>query len=255
MPGGYLHTKLFGGYMDFHLVGCIHLSFNYKYTCRINIIRFEDDADLDALMMDERSKRSMLTEFFNMNSSDPDAQHLNCLYKNFPSRYVWDSTKRDSDIVHRLLLRINDTLKSFGKEVDDYHIVPCSFVPTDSEELTREVSAELSLPVLDIDLHTLDELNIEQRGAFNILFDKAMAGEGGSFFVDGPSGTGKSFFLYKVLLANIRSKGFIALVVATSGIASFCFLEGRTAHSRFKIPIDITSIVKCQVSYQSGDAY
>ncbi|GAA0170321.1 hypothetical protein LIER_24612 [Lithospermum erythrorhizon] len=75
----------------------------------------------------------------------------------------------------------------------------------------------------------------------------------GVYFVDGPGGTGKSF-LYKVLLAHIRSRGYIGLIVASSGIAASGFLGGRTAHSRFKIPIDGGPHVKCQMSFQSSEA-
>lgn len=344
-------------------------------------VRFEDDDDLKKLMNEERLKRSMLTEFFHMNSTDEEARRLNCLYKNFPRYFVWDSSKRvwnrrkrgvvvgrlctvnpsederyylrilllnvrgpksyldlltvngvvcetnqeaaykrgllhrdddiekcmeeasvfqmaptlrmlfatllyyckpskpaelftkfydcmsedfvrdsqrfrisEKDIMHRVLLGINDTLKSLGKEVDDYHIVPFAFVTTETEQLTREISSEMGLPVPEDDINAVEQLNEQQRYAFDVILDKALTDKGGAFFVDGPGGTGKSF-LYKVLLAHIRSRGLIALVVASSGIASSCFIGGRTAHSRFKIPIDVSLGVKCKISFQSGDAY
>ncbi len=56
------------------------------------------------------------------------------------------------------------------------------------------------------------------------------------FFVDGPGGTGKTF-LYNLLLGHMRVRGGIALAVASSGIAALLMEGGRTAHSRFKIPI------------------
>lgn len=37
--------------------------------------------------------------------------------------------------------------------------------------------------------------------------------------MDGPGGTGKTF-LYKALLARVRSEGLIAIATATSGIAA-----------------------------------
>ncbi|GAA0156668.1 hypothetical protein LIER_38315 [Lithospermum erythrorhizon] len=36
----------------------------------------------------------MLTEFFHMNSSDSEAQRLNCYYKEFPRHFDWDMVKR-----------------------------------------------------------------------------------------------------------------------------------------------------------------
>ena len=64
--------------------------------------------------------------------------------------------------------------------------------------------------------------------------------QGGAFFVDGPRGTGKAF-LYSLLLARVRSAGDIALPVASFGIAALLLAGGKTAHSRFKIPVRSTS--------------
>ena len=71
------------------------------------------------------------------------------------------------------------------------------------------------------------------------------------FFVDGPGGTGKTF-LYKALLARVRSKGKIAIATATSGVAASIMPEGRTAHSRFKIPLTIQDGGVCNFTKQSG---
>nr|KAJ0220434.1 hypothetical protein LSAT_V11C200088820 [Lactuca sativa] len=52
--------------------------------------------------------------------------------------------------------------------------------------------------------------------------------------------TGKTF-MWTVILAYFRSLGKIVLAVAASGIASRLLPSGRTAHSRFNIPIDLSS--------------
>lgn len=70
------------------------------------------------------------------------------------------------------------------------------------------------------------------------------------FFVDGPGGTGKTF-LYNLLLAKVRSEGEIALAVASSGIAALLLDGGRTAHSMFKIPINISERSTCAISVNS----
>lgn len=56
------------------------------------------------------------------------------------------------------------------------------------------------------------------------------------FFVDGPGGTG-STYLYKALLGKVRLMDLIAIATVTSGIVALILPGGRTAHSRFKIPI------------------
>ena len=56
------------------------------------------------------------------------------------------------------------------------------------------------------------------------------------FFEDGPGGTRKTY-LYRALLARVRTTDRITVATATSGIAASIMPGGRTAHSRFKIPI------------------
>ncbi|GJV77002.1 hypothetical protein Tco_1323516 [Tanacetum coccineum] len=71
------------------------------------------------------------------------------------------------------------------------------------------------------------------------------------FFIDGPGGTGKTF-LYKALLAIVRSRGHIALATALSGATANNMTGERTAHSRFKIPINLTTNSTCNIKKQSS---
>ncbi|KAL7114938.1 hypothetical protein ACP275_04G152500 [Erythranthe tilingii] len=73
------------------------------------------------------------------------------------------------------------------------------------------------------------------------------------FFIDGPGGTGK-IFLYRALLAHLRSKNKIAIATTMTGVAAAIMPGGRTAHSRFKIPIDPSESTECNISKQSGVA-
>ena len=81
-------------------------------------------------------------------------------------------------------------------------------------------------------------LNADQRAAFDALCRVVTSGEGGVFFLEGFGSTGKTF-LINLVLAKVRSEGHIALSTASSGIAATLLDGGTTAHSRFKIPIDI----------------
>jgi len=69
------------------------------------------------------------------------------------------------------------------------------------------------------------------------------------FFLDGPGGIGKTF-LRNILLAHVRKQGKVALAVAFTGIAATS-LEGRTAHSTFKIPLKVYSDSTCNISKRS----
>ncbi|XP_060178375.1 uncharacterized protein LOC132608360 [Lycium barbarum] len=73
----------------------------------------------------------------------------------------------------------------------------------------------------------------------------------GEFFIDCPGGTGKTF-LYRALLAGIRTKGVYSISTASSGVAASILPGGRTNHPRFKIPIDIDENFTCNISKQSS---
>jgi hypothetical protein len=92
------------------------------------------------------------------------------------------------------------------------------------------------------------QLNPEQRA----VYDNVMAAVNRrAFFVNGLGGTGKTF-LYSYLLSTVRAQGQVAIAVASSGIAALLLDGGRTAHSRFKIPVQgLNSTSTCYISRDS----
>lgn len=80
--------------------------------------------------------------------------------------------------------------------------------------------------------------NDEQLHVYESVMVKINGNEGGIYFLDAPGGTGKTFLL-NLLLSEVRSQNKIALAVASSGIASTLLEGGRTAHSMFKLPMNI----------------
>ncbi|XP_029151547.1 uncharacterized protein [Arachis hypogaea] len=97
----------------------------------------------------------------------------------------------------------------------------------DVEALTKELNNNLS------------NMNIGQRKAFDVIIQAVNGNAGGFFFVYSCGSIGK-MYLYRTLLASIRSKRGSVLNVASSGIASLLLPNGRIAHSRFKIPLELT---------------
>nr|XP_043633113.1 ATP-dependent DNA helicase PIF1-like [Erigeron canadensis] len=65
------------------------------------------------------------------------------------------------------------------------------------------------------------------------------------------SNTWRKTYIWKTLSSAIRSKGEIVLNVASSGIASLLLEGGRTAHSRFRIPININEDSFCSITPDS----
>ncbi|CAL9234415.1 unnamed protein product [Arabidopsis halleri] len=89
-------------------------------------------------------------------------------------------------------------------------------------------------------------LNCEQRRVYDAVLDSVANNLGKLFFLNGPGGTGKTF-VYKTLIAKLRSSKQVVLPVASSGIAALLLPGGRTAHSRFKIPLNLTEDSMCDV--------
>lgn len=121
-------------------------------------------------------------------------------------------------------------------EFDQYHILGSNRLIREERARPNERWEELWA-----------RLNPDQRIAADTISDAVdLDGNGGVYFVDGPGGTGKTT-LQNTVMAKIRAQGHIALAVASSGIASTLLAGGRTAHSRFKIPLNADARASCGV--------
>nr|GEW09811.1 hypothetical protein [Tanacetum cinerariifolium]GEX57138.1 hypothetical protein [Tanacetum cinerariifolium] len=110
--------------------------------------------------------------------------------------------------------------------------------------------SDFDLPNITADVRPY-AFGCREKNAYDTIMRHVDADSPGVFFIDGPGGTGKTF-LYKALLANVYSRGLIALATASSGDAANNMTGGRTAHSRFKIPINLTINSMCNIKKQSG---
>ena len=66
--------------------------------------------------------------------------------------------------------------------------------------------------------------------------DEYHPGNHNVIFLEAPAGTGKTLVL-NALLDAVHATGMVALAVASSGIAANLLYDGKTAHSRLRIPI------------------
>ncbi|PKA51251.1 ATP-dependent DNA helicase PIF1 [Apostasia shenzhenica] len=144
------------------------------------------------------------------------------------------------DIYDATISSIDSFLQGIGKNILNY--------------ITwKEVEDELSIQPSMEEINLVSMLNSEQRSIYDTIIQSIDSKEVAAFFIDGPGGTGKTF-LYKALLAYVRSRKEIALATATSGVAASILPGGRTAHSRFKISLSINDASTCNISKQSGTA-
>ncbi|XP_061368581.1 uncharacterized protein LOC133311548 [Gastrolobium bilobum] len=200
-------------------------------------------------------------------SSWGSAAYLRCLFAlllfansmNRPEK-VWEECCKflSDDVVYRHRKRlgrqeIDKVLQSNGKCLSDY-----PSMPRINSETLLDMQNRLVLDELMYDRFALEEehkrlinsLTDEQKAVYDKIVSAVTAGNGGLFFLYGFGGTGKTF-IWNTLLASIRSKSGIVLNDASSGIASLLLPGGRTAHSRFRIPIQINEDSTCNIRPKS----
>ncbi|XP_075515340.1 ATP-dependent DNA helicase PIF1-like [Primulina tabacum] len=172
-------------------------------------------------------------------------------YQHFLSEdFAQNNSLTSTVISHRVLDIIDNYLYSMGKKLDDFFHVDKDVSQNFDDSLAKELKSERAME----DLLAIDQLNLEQKNAYDQILHHVHNDLPNSFFIDGPGGTGKTF-LYRALLATIRSAGDIAIATATSGVAASLLPGGRTSHLRFKIPLEDNNIKSCSISKQSALAH
>ncbi|XP_010233605.1 ATP-dependent DNA helicase PIF1-like [Brachypodium distachyon] len=162
--------------------------------------------------------------------------------------------QRSQHAVEQLvLLDIRNMLRSMGKDIRSFPLPDIDESYDNSGGVDREIIEETSVEADQDHASLLLSLNPEQKYAYEKILSSVDSRDGGLFFVDGPGGTGKTF-LYRTLLTKVRGEGKIAIATATSGVAASIMPGGRTAHSRFKIPLNIQEGGVCNFTKQSGTA-
>jgi hypothetical protein len=127
-------------------------------------------------------------------------------------------------------------------------------LPQRSSQYKMDINNQLIQEELSYDCANLEvesnklyqQLNNEQRAAFHTIINSVMNKEQNIFFVIGHGGTGKTF-LWNTIISYLRAQRKIVLTVASSGVASLLLPNGRTAHSRFRIPIDVDELSICDI--------
>ena len=166
---------------------------------------------------------------------------------------VKDIEFSEQDLYSHCLNEIDDLLFEYHKTLSDFcipELVPRPVSPNFLSAIQNIRLHEQKAKYKDIAETSLKRLNPDQKKIFDTIcksIDKSQnLTESKLFFIDGPAGTGKTFFA-NALLSFLRSKGDTAIAVATSGIAATKLYEGLTAHSMFRIPLDCLADTSCNI--------
>ena len=153
----------------------------------------------------------------------------------------------DNELRARLMVVLEEELSGSGHTLDACNLSISDNERISAQRLSIEVAHSREPKEIRDELYTASEreelrtrtimgyanLMDEQRDIYAKVVDAVEAEKGCCIFVDAPGGTGKTF-TFNVILASVRSKGMIALAVASSGIAAILLEKGRTFHGRFK---------------------
>ncbi|CAK8560424.1 unnamed protein product [Lathyrus sativus] len=140
----------------------------------------------------------------------------------------------ESALTNMLLKDLNELLNLHGENIEDYDLSPLPLNTVQGDSIPSVIQEELAVDIPNEDIKSVAKLNNDQVIAFKTITNVIDQKHSGVFFVDGLGGTGKTF-LYRALMASLRSRGEIVLATASSGIAATLLPGCRTAHSRFKI--------------------
>ncbi|XP_071738789.1 uncharacterized protein [Rutidosis leptorrhynchoides] len=148
----------------------------------------------------------------------------------------------NSDDLHNYVLyEVEILLNQCGKTLSDFTLPPLQ------DDLLLDLANYLIMEERNYDHESLSEelihlesrMNVKQKRIYELIRDASSNNRTELVFVYGHGGTGKTF-LWKAIITGLRANGKIVLSVASSGIAYLLLPSGRTAHSRFKLPIDLT---------------
>jgi hypothetical protein len=151
-------------------------------------------------------------------------------------------------LLNLLLHELATVFAKSGGDIKDFNLPH----PTSIAHIAggnRLIDEELTIDPLMLSMHAdslITQLNTEQKHIFDVISSRVAHNQPGFFFVCGHGGTGKTF-LWNAIIAKLRSQNKLVLAVASSGVASLLLPRGRTAHSRFKIPIDIDETSICNI--------
>ena len=178
----------------------------------------------------------------------------------------WEDIDMDS-IFNELLLDIDYQLLQMGGSLTDHTDMPQPRELSAEERLRRTFAEEnfSRSEMIDIVERLMPNLNAGQAQICEDIYQAVhhsnitqqnnelsavLPSTNKVFILSSPGGYGKTY-VFKVISAKIRSEGGFVLNVASTGLAAQNLIGGRTAHSRFKIPIPIMENSTCNIKAQS----
>ncbi|CAN7055635.1 unnamed protein product [Brassica oleracea var. botrytis] len=154
-----------------------------------------------------------------------------------------------SELQHYTLIEIESLLQNFERSLNDFTGMPLPNKAIMDEMKKKAMARHNQFDIAEetmIHQSLFDKLNHQQRAVYDAVTTSVNENQGKLFFLYGAGGRGKTF-LYKTIIAALRSTGKKVIPVASSSIAALLLPGGRTAHSRFSIPLKLYEDTYCEV--------
>ncbi|XP_072060161.1 uncharacterized protein [Arachis hypogaea] len=204
---------------------------------------FKDNEKLDDVIREASVKESMFLGWFQANKIYSEARSLT--FAEFPTHFVWKAKERVwlPRKSHAVIGRIFFVPPGSGERYYLRLLLNCVRGPTCYEDIrtidgvvySSFKDACYARGLLDDDKEYVEAIVEASYWAQRRLLDNQ----------------GKTF-VWKTLASALRSRSHIVLTVASSGIASLLLPGGRTAHSRFAIPLNIDEFSTCNIKQGSA---
>lgn len=141
---------------------------------------------------------------------------------------------------HAILNDIQLVLLESNKDLTDYNL------PEPSNKIGYSFSGHCKFSTSELENfdQQFERLTTEQKVVYSAVERQLVARQQGTssndnlIYIDAPGGTGKTFLL-NVIIKGMTKKGFKVLAVAHTGVAAILLENGRTAHSMFRLPLNI----------------
>jgi len=155
--------------------------------------------------------------------------------------YFKRSRLKESELQQYTLIEVEKVMHQYEHSLTEFKDMPKPDLDVINELgnslLTQESQYNVHKEKKD-HIKLFSTLNVQQKEVYDAVMESVENGLGKLFFLYGPRGIGKTY-LYSTIISMLRSEKKIVLPVALSGIATLLLHAGRTAHSRFKIPLDV----------------
>ncbi|GJT29442.1 DNA helicase PIF1, ATP-dependent [Tanacetum coccineum] len=233
---GYLHYRrrdnkavwrLFSFDIHYSYPTVMQLSFHLPNQ---NTITLRDSENLPALLQREGINVTMFTDWFELNKRDPAARTHT--YDDIPKHYVWHEQQK--------LWLPRKQRKCIGRIIYSSLASGERYYLRMLLNVVWGVTGFEHLMTVNHMLYATFKKVCFAHGLLNGDREWTKALSEASLWALGPQ-------LHDIFITMLRSERRIVLVVASSGITSLLLPAGRTAHSRFVIPLDLMENNTCEI--------